>query len=213
MPGGSRRFHVGVADVVPKSIARRLLAPAVDGAHASVLVVREARADALAAQLALHEVDLVITDGPVDPRVRVKVFHHPLLRCGVVFLAAHRLAARLRRGFPGSLHGAPVYLPGEATAMRHSLDEWFDRHEVMPVTRGEFDDSALLEEFGQGGGGFFAVPAAIEAMVRRQHGVSRIGVAKGLEARYYAITVERRMTHPAALAISSAARGLTQSPA
>lgn len=205
-PGHARRFTVGVADVVPKHIARRLLAGAMSGAEPTLLVVREARAEALAAQLALHELDLVITDAPLDPRVRVKVFHHLLLECGVVLLAAPRLATKLRRGFPRSVHGAPFLMPGENTAMRRSIEDWCERHRVTPVTRGEFDDSALLKEFGGTGVGLFAMPDAVEDLVRRQQGVQRVGVMKGVQVRYYAVTIERRITHPAALAISRAAR-------
>jgi LysR family transcriptional activator of nhaA len=204
--GQARRFTVGVADVVPKHIARQLLAVALQGQEPTVLVVREARAEALAAQLALHDLDLVITDAPVDPRVRVKVFHHLLLECGIVLLAARRLAAKLRRGFPRSIHGAPFLMPGEHTALRRTIDEWCERHRVVPATRGEFDDSALLKEFGGGGEGVFAMPDAVEAVVRRQQGVERVGVMKGAKAHYYAVTIERRITHPAALAISRAAR-------
>lgn len=204
--GHARRFHVGVADVVPKLIAQRLLAPALRGPRPSLLVVREARADALAAQLALRELDLVLTDAPIDPRVRVRVFHHPLLECEVVFLAAPRLAARMKRGFPRSLDRAPFLMPGEGTTLRRSLDGWFERHGITPGVRGEFDDSALLKEFGAIGEGVFAMPAVIEKAIRERHRVARVGVARGIQAQFHAVTIERRLSHPAALAISQGAR-------
>jgi LysR family transcriptional activator of nhaA len=205
-----RRFQVGVADVVPKLLARRLLTPAMHGPTASVLVVREARADALAAQLALHELDLVLTDAPLDPRVRLKVFHHELLACGVTVLAHPKLAAKLKRGFPRSLTGAPFLMPGESTSLRRGLEGWFEREQIAPQTRAELDDSALLKEFGGSGEGVFAVPSAIEANVRKQFGVQKLGIAKGIDLRYYAVTIERRLSHPAALAISEAARAAAE---
>lgn len=204
--GHARRFNVGVADVVPKLIARRLLAPALRQERPPVLIVREAHAENLAAQLALRELDLLITDTPVDPRVRVRVFHHLLLESEIVLLATPRLAARLKRGFPGSLDRAPFLMPAGTTTLGRSLNGWFERNAVNPNIRGEFDDSALLNEFGAIGEGVFAMPQVIEKEIRERHGVVRVGTATGIKAQYYAVTIERRLSHPAALAISQGAR-------
>ena len=198
-------FAVGVADVIPKLVAERMLQSAVDGVKDLRLVCKEGPLPALLASLALHELDVVLSDSPAPESVRVKAFGHLLAECGVVFLAAPRLA-HLRKGFPGSLTGAPVLLPAAGTALRHGLEAWFAAREVEPVVAGEFDDGALLKAFGARGLGVFAVPTLIENEVCAQYGVSAVGRADEVRERFYALTVERRLRHPAAVAIAGGAR-------
>jgi LysR family transcriptional activator of nhaA len=199
-------FSVGVADVIPKLVAERMLQSAVDGVKDLRLVCREGPLPALLASLALHELDAVLSDSPCPESVRVKAFGHLLVECGVVFLAAPALA-HLRKGFPGSLAGAPVILPAAGTALRQGLEAWFEAREVEPVVAGEFDDGALLKAFGARGMGVFAVPDTIEKEVCAQYGVVPVGRTDEVRERFYVLTVERRLRHPAAVAMAEAARG------
>ncbi len=209
LPGRERlRLVVGVADVIPKRIAEILLESAVAAVPDVTLVCRESPLRQLLASLALHELDVVLSDSPASEDIKVKAFNHPLVDCGVTFLAAGRLA-HLRKGFPRSLDGAPALLPAEATALRRTLDAWFEAQGVHPRLAGEFDDSALLEAFGARGMGFFAAPSIIDREVRAQHGVALLGRSEDVHARFYAITVERRLRHPAVAAIAEAARART----
>jgi LysR family transcriptional activator of nhaA len=197
---------VGVADVVPKLIARRLLEPALRLAEPVRLVCREDKPDRLLADLALHELDLVLADAPVSPSLRIRAFSHLLGECHVVFLAVPALAAAHRRGFPRSLDGAPLLLPTENTMLRRSLDAWFTSHGIRPRIAGEFEDSALLKEFGQTGLGIFPVSSVIAKEIQAQYQVRPVGRLRDVRERYYAISVERRLQHPAVVAISEEAR-------
>jgi LysR family transcriptional activator of nhaA len=200
------RFTVGVADVLPKVVAYRLLEPALRIDEPLRIVCREDKPGPLLAQLALHELDIVLSDAPAPPGVKIRAFNHLLGECGITFLAAPPLAERTRRRFPRSLDGAPMLLPIEGTTLRRSLDEWFDRAGVAPVVAGEFDDSALAKAFGQAGVGIFTAPRVVEAEVRRQYGVRVVGRTEEVRERFYAISVDRRLKHPAVVAISEAAR-------
>ncbi|MDZ4263162.1 MAG: transcriptional activator NhaR [Pseudomonadota bacterium] len=202
-------LRVGVADVVPKSIAYRLLAPALALAEAVRLVCHEDKLERLFAELAIHRLDLVIADRPLPTELGVKGYSHALGHCGVVFHAAPALAARYRENFPQSLNGAPLLIPGAGTAIRGPLGRWFSERGVHPRIVGEFDDTALMKAFGQAGAGIFPVPAVISEEMLRQHGAEVVGRADEIVVKYYAISVERRLTHPAVVAISEAAkRGL-----
>jgi LysR family transcriptional activator of nhaA len=204
--GRPARFSVGVADVVPKLVAHRLLEPALRLAGSLRLVCREDHAERLLAALALHEVDLVLSDAPIPPSVRVRGFSHLLGECGVVIFGAPKLAAARRRGFPRSLDGAPFLLPVEATSLRRALDSWFEARGMRADVIGEFEDSALLKVFGQAGRGLFAGPAAIEREICAQYGVRVVGRIPEVRERFYAISPERRIRHPAVAAITEAAR-------
>jgi LysR family transcriptional activator of nhaA len=204
--GRPLRLTVGVADVVPKLVTHRLLEPVralPGGVH---LVCVEDKPERLVASLALHELDVVLSDAPVDPGVRVRVFHHLLGECGVSLLAAPLLAAKLRRRFPRSLDGAPLLLPTENTVLRRALEQWFDGQRVRPRVVAEFEDSALLKTFALKGDGAFVAPLAIEGEVCAVYGVRRVGRIEGVRERFYAITAERRLAHPAVVALSEAAR-------
>ena len=170
------------------------------------VICREGAPERLLAELAVHGLDMVLSDAPIPPSVRVRAFNHLLGKCGVAFLARPELARRLRGDFPASLEGAPVLLPGVGTMLRRELDGWFEVQGVRPVIAGEFDDSALMKVFGQAGAGFFAVPEVIEDEVARQHGVEPIGATRDVTEQFYAISVERRVHHPAVAAICQAAR-------
>lgn len=204
--GRPLRVAVGVADQVPKLIAYRLMEPALKLAEPVRLVCHENKTERLLADLAVHALDLVLTDAPLDPTIKVRAFSHLLGECGTTIFAARALADRHRRRFPQSLDGAPFLLPTDNTVLRRSLDQWFAQHDVRPVVVSEFADSALLNAFGERGVGCFAAPTAIEAEVKRQYGVQVIGRIEQVRERFYAISVERRLKHPAVVAISEAAK-------
>jgi LysR family transcriptional activator of nhaA len=204
--GRPLQLLVGVANAVPKLVVYRLLRPATGGTDAVHLVCREDNAERLVAQLATHALDVVIADTPAPPQLRVKVFNHLLGESETAFFAPPRQAARLKRGFPRSLHEAPMLLPTANTALRRGLDEWFEAQGLRPRVVGEFEDSALMKVFGHSAGVVFPAPAVIERDVCRFYGVRVAGRTDAVRERYYAISAERRLKHPAVLAITSAAR-------
>ena len=204
--GQPMRLTVGIADAVPKLIAYRLLRPALAVAEPVRIICREDKPDRLLAELAIHELDLVLSDAPIGPTTKVRAFNHLLGECGVTFFGTPALARTCRRGFPRSLGGAPVLLPTDNTALRRSLDDWFESEDVRPRVVSEFEDSALLMAFGQAGMGLFPAPSAIERQVRSQYGVVVVGRLDAVCERFYAISGERRLKHPAVVAISEAAR-------
>jgi len=204
--GRALRLVVGIADVVPKLVARRLLEPALKLAEPVRLLCREDKPERLVAELIVHDLDVVFSDSPIPPSMSVRAFNHLLGECDVVFLATEKLAASRRRGFPQSLDGAPVLLPTENTVLRRSLDQWFDKLGIRPDIVAEFEDSALLKVFGQTGQGIFPVPSVIAKEVQAQYNVRMVGRTHDVRERFYAISVERRLKHPAVVAISEEAR-------
>lgn len=203
--GQPLRLRVGVADVIPKLMARRLLQPALELDRPVHLICHEAKAARLETELAAHTYDVVLTDAPLSGRSRIRAFSHPLGKCGVVFQAAPELARRYRRGFPGSLDDAPMLLPTDTHVLRSQLERWFSKQGVRPHVVAEFEDTALLKEFAADGLGVFAVPDVIEDDVRKRCGTRVVGRAP-LEERIYAISLEKRLRHPAVRAILDAAR-------
>ncbi len=207
-PTGGRPLSlaVGVANAVPKLIVHRLLQPAMAGDQAIRLVCREDSTETLLSELATHALDVVISDVPAPPHVRVKVFSHLLGESDTSFFAAGPMASKLRRHFPRSLNDAPVLLPTPHTALRRAIDAWLEAEDLHPRVVGEFDDSALMKAFGQVGHVAFPAPAAIESEVVRQYRVQAIGRVTAVRERYYAISVERRLKHPGVLAITTTAK-------
>ena len=199
-------FKVGVADVVPKSIAYRLLAPALQLPEPVRIVCRENDIDSLLAELALHKIDLVIADSPIPPGVNVRGYNHQLGECGVSFFAVPKLADKLGKSFPHNLNNAPLLMPSKITVVQSRLLKWFDQLHIQPRIVGEFDDSALMKAFGQAGTGVFIAPTVIAAEVEKQYGVISIGQTDEVREQFYAISVERKITHPAVVAITETAR-------
>jgi LysR family transcriptional regulator, transcriptional activator of nhaA len=211
LKGGPRgrpmRLVVGISEVLPKLIAYRILQPALNLPQAVQLVCYEDKPERLLADLSEHKLDVVLSDSPLSAAVRVKAFNHALGACGVKLFGAPALAARYRKRFPASLDGAPFLLPSEGSSLRRSLEQWFDERGIRPRVVGEFQDSALMNTFGQAGAGIFAAPSAVEQEVRAQYRVSAIGSLDSVVERFYALSVERKLKHPAVVAISEAARG------
>jgi LysR family transcriptional activator of nhaA len=199
-------FRVGIADVVPKAIAYQLLAPALTLAEPVKLVCREDRLEQLAADLAVHRLDMVLADRPLPSSMDIKGYSHPLGECGIAFLAAPAVADALAPEFPAHLHGAPLLIPGEDSALHAPLLRWLERRGIQPTVVGEFDDSALMSAFGQAGAGVFPVPLTTAQDVMRQYEVVELGRTLEIRERFFAISVERRLSHPAVVAVSEAAR-------
>ena len=204
--GRPLRLTVGVANVVPKLIAYRVLEPALRLPESVQLDCREDTPEQLLAELALHRVDVVLTDAPVGPTVKVRAFNHLLGECGVSVLGRQDLARAHRHGFPRSLDGAPFLLQGEDSAVRRPLEDWFEKQSVRPRLVGSFEDSALLKAFAQAGAGLFVAPTAIEAEVCRQYGVRLVGRLESVREQFYVITVERTLKNPAVAAVRELAR-------
>jgi LysR family transcriptional activator of nhaA len=216
--GRPMRLAVGVVDVVPKLVAHRLLAPALALEQEIRVVCYEDTSERLWAELGLHGLDLVLSDAPVGPAAAsaergAPLYSHLLGECDVAVLGTRALAARCRRGFPGSLDGAPFLLPVPGTALRRSLEEWFEAHHIAPRVAGEFQDAALLQVFGQAGVGLFAAPSAVLDDLRDRYGLAVLGRIETIRERYYAISSERKLAHPAVVAISRAAREILLQPA
>jgi LysR family transcriptional regulator, transcriptional activator of nhaA len=205
-PGRPIRFLVGVADVVPKLVAYRLLLPALALAEPLRLVCLEGKPERLLAELAVHELDLVLTDTPISGLARVRAFSHLLGTSTISVFGLPKMAEHYRKRFPQSLANAPFLLPTENTATRRALEQWFDASGIRPSVVAEFEDSALMKVFGQTGRGLFVAPSIIEKEVERQYGVKKVGRLSSVEERFYAISVERRLKHPAVVAISESAR-------
>lgn len=204
--GQSLKLDVGVADSVPKLVVRRLLQPALALPEPVRLVCHEDSTERLLAELALHALDVVISDSPVPSGSSVRAFNHLLGETGVSWFGKKALVRRYARGFPGSLSGAPMLLPLESLPLRRELNQWFTRHDVHPRVVAEFEDSALLKVFGGDGIGIFPAPSVMAREVMEQYGVEKLGDAEGVIERFYAISIERRLKHPAVVAISNAAR-------
>jgi LysR family transcriptional activator of nhaA len=202
---GSLRLQVGVADVVPKLIAHRLLAPAFRMPEPVQVVCVEGKPTDLLARLSGNELDVVIMDTPITHQIKVRAYNHLLGECGVSIFGTEAMA-HYRKGFPGSLNGAPFLLPAPSTALRRSLDRWFDAKGIRPAIVGEFEDTALLKVFGQSGAGLFPAARVIEQNVKRQYSVKLIGRLDQVKEQFYAISLERRVKHPAVSAIVNAAR-------
>jgi LysR family transcriptional activator of nhaA len=205
--GKPPRITVGIADVVPKLVAYRVLRPAFQVGGDIELVCREGSPDVLFEQLAQHEVDLVLTDAPaaIAP-APLRAYNHLLGESGTTLFATPAMAAGARKGFPQSLNGAPLLLPGAATQLRRALELWLDATGIVPKRAGEFDDLALLTVFGRNGVGIFPGPTAIEEEIELQYNVRVVGRLPDVKERFYAVTAERKIKNPIVSALTSAAR-------
>jgi len=200
------RLAVGIVDVIPKTVAMRLLKPATQMTHAVRLTCHEDKGDRLLADLAARRLDVVISDGPIGAGHAFEGFNHLLGECGMSFFAADDLARKYRRGFPKCLDGAPMLLPSSHTSVRRALDLWLDSLRIHPVVVADFDDAALMSSFGQDGAGIFPAPSIVESRIQREMGVRLVGRTTVVKERFYAVSLEEKPKHPAVLAILDAAR-------
>jgi LysR family transcriptional activator of nhaA len=205
-------LHVGLPEVLPKLIAFRLLEPAMQLQDRVKLICREGPMDQLLAQLATHELDVVFSDSPVGSLTSVRAFNHALGECGVGLFGTPRLCRQYQRNIPESLNGAPFFLPGEHTALRRSVAQWLYQFDVEPEVVGEIDDTALLKVFAEAGMGLIPAPLAIQAEIEKQFGLRLLLEIPNATERFYAITAERKLKHPAVVAISDAVRSTLFGP-
>ncbi len=199
--GRPLELRVGIREVMPKLVAFRLLQPALELTQPVRLVCQEGDMSELIADLAIHKLDIVLTDTALDSLYRVQAHSHRLGSSNVAIVATKDLAEKYRRGFPNSLDGAPFLFPTDVSVLRRHLDRWFNDLGITPIIRGEFADSAMIKIAGRSGMGLFAVPTIIEEEVKKLYGLYRVGLASGIEEHFYAVSVERKIKHPGVLAI------------
>jgi LysR family transcriptional activator of nhaA len=204
--GRPLRLDIGVVDVLPKMIAQWLIQPALRIPESVHIVCREAAADQLIAKLATHELDIVLSDSPVDPSLKIRAYSHLLGDTGITFVGTVDIAAKAKGRFPKSLSGQPMLLPTDNTSLRRNLNYWFETNEIVPAIVGEFEDYAMIRAFGQQGGGIFPVPSVFEKQLRRQDSVRAIGRTEDVRSQFFAISAERKLQHPAVVAICKSAR-------
>ncbi len=201
------RLLVGVQGAIPKLVVYELLRPALESDEDEYQIICfEGKILELLGELALHRLDVVIADRPLTPDTHVRAFNHLLGKCGVTVYGTSAMAKKYKSGFPESLNRAPMLLPTQNTSLRRLLEQWFDEQEIHPLIAHEFEDSAVLKVFGQAGHGLFVTPTAIEKEVCKQYSVKVIGRIPDVVERFYAISIEKRLKHPAVIAISQAAR-------
>lgn len=196
------RLNVGMTDSLPKLIAYEILKPAFHAPNPFHVICRQAEIGPLVNQLRAHRLDIVLADEPASSSLKATTFNHRLGRSTVTFCAAPALAAKLRKGFPRSLHDAPALLPTENMGLRAAIDKWFDAHDLRPRVVGEFEDSALMEVAASGTLGFTAVHSAVSTEAVKHYGLKVIAEARDCGTEFYAITTQRRVKHPAAVAIT-----------
>lgn len=204
--GVPREFRVGVGDMVPKTVAFHLLMPALRLQPAQRLICREGPLPELLADLALHKLDLVIADRPAPADSHIRCFNHLLGESGLAVFGTPVLCEQWHGDFPARLNGAPLLLPGPDAAIRGRLLAWLDQHHIRPRMVAEFDDGALLKAFGKAGAGFFVAPTVLQADICADYGVVAIGGVPSVAEQFYAISVERKLRHPAVLAVTEQAR-------
>ena len=204
--GRPLRLFVGAAITLPKTVIYRLVEPALHLPEPVQIVLDEGKPEDLLAQLAVNALDVVLSDVPASPLVKIRAFNHLLGECGVSFMGTASLVSAYRRGFPRSLDGAPFLMPGEGSSLARLLAQWFEAEGIQPAVRGEFTDSGVLKVFGAHSLGIFAIPSVVEEEVERMYQVRLVGRVPSLRERFYTISVERRLKHPAVVAITEAAR-------
>jgi len=206
IPGAALTLTVGVAMVVPKLLAYRVLEPVLKMQDRVRLVCQEAPLVDLLAELSVHKLDLVLADSPISPALNIRAYNHLLGESGISFFATHKKARKYAARFPRSLNDAPMLMPTASSALRRLLEQWFERQEVRPAVVAEFEDRALMKAFGEADAGIFTSPTAVEDDVVAKYGVRVIGRTEEIKERFYAISAERRIKHPAVTAITETAR-------
>lgn len=205
-PQGPLPLRIGIVESMPKLIAERIIAPVLQGKQTVRLVCREASLQPLLGELATHRLDLVLSDQPMPPDVSLRAYNHTLGQSGMSFFARKGKIRVPKGDFPRCLDHAPMLLPSRDTALRRRLDQWFDTNQLAPIVIGEFNDSALMKAFGEDGFGIFAAPTAIAKEISSMYSCRVIGSTNAISEHFYAISPERRLAHPAVIALTEAAR-------
>ncbi len=197
---------IGIADVLPKEISHALIAPALQLREPVQITCREDNQEHLLAQLSIQELDVVLSDTPIGPPAKVRAYNHLLGECGTTFFATSELSRKCHRRFPEVLRELPMLLPATNTTVRRALDQWLESLQITPIVVGQFEDFALLRRFGEAGAGVFAAPSLLERQFRQERKLRVVGRADTVRNRFFAISVERKLKHPAVVAICETAR-------
>jgi LysR family transcriptional regulator, transcriptional activator of nhaA len=205
-PGAAITLKVGVAMVVPKLLAYRVLEPVLQIPGPVKLICHEAPLVDLLADLSVHKLDMVLADSPINPALNIRAYNHPLGECGISFFAVPALAEQLRDDFPNSLNGAGMLMPSSGSSLRRTLEQWFQRHQLEPSVVAEFEDRALMKAFGERGTGVFTSPSTLEQDVLDKYGVQVVGRTEEIKESFYIISPERHIKHPAISAITESAK-------
>ncbi len=205
-PGSRSTLNVGIAMVVPKLLAYRVLRPVLSLDEPVLLVCNAAPLVDLLADLSVHKLDLVLADSPVSPTLNIRAYNHTLGESGITFFARESEARQYRKDFPKSLDAAPMLMPTQSSALRRSLELWFERINVTPCVVAEFEDRALMKAFGEAATGIFTSPTAVERDVLDKYAVKVVGRTEEVTERFFAISAERKIKHPAVAAITESAR-------
>jgi LysR family transcriptional activator of nhaA len=204
--GKALRLSIGITDALPKLVVYRLMQPVFQLPEPVQIYCYEDKVERLLSDITLQRIDLVLSDTPLTSSSNVNIFNHLLGESAVTVFASAELAAIYRPNFPRSLSGAPFLLPTNNTALRRSLDHWFDNENIRPNIQAEIEDSALIKTFGKGGMGLFVASTIVEAEIKRQYMVEAVGNIESVKERFYAITVRRQLKHPAVTTILDNAR-------
>jgi len=188
---------VGIDDILPKIVVYRLLEPVLRMPETFQLICQEDNMEHLLGNLAVNELDMVFSDSPVSPAVKIRAFNHLLGQSGIVIMGTRNLFEKYRREFPHSLNNAPLLLPMTNTNIRRSLDHFFSATGITPVIKGEFDDISLMELFGKNGTGLVPISAVVENEIRKMYNLQTVGILEGVAIQFYVITTERKISHPA----------------
>lgn len=205
-PGAQLSLKVGIAMVVPKLLAYRILEPVLNLSEPVMLTCHEAPFVDLMADLSVHKLDIVLADSPLSPALNIRAYNHPLGESGISFFARESETALYRERFPQSLDDAPMLMPSSSSALRSALELWFEGIKVRPCMVAEFEDRALMKAFGEAAAGIFTVPTTVEQDVLDKYSVNLIGRTDDVKERFFAISSERKIKHPAVSAITEAAR-------
>lgn len=205
-PSALLSLRVGVAMVVPKLLAYRVLEPVLKLDEQVNLICNEAPLEDLLADLSIHNLDMVLSDSPVTPTINTTAYNHVLGESGISFFATTSLAQKYTENFPYSLNNAPMLMPTPGSALRRMLELWFEKKKIRPLVVAEFEDRALMKAFGEASAGIFTTPTAVEADVLRKYAVTVVGRTTEVKERFYAISIERKIKHPAISAITKNAR-------
>lgn len=210
--GEAKELRIGLADVVPKSMAYRLIGPALEVESRTTVYCFEDKTERLLADLSIGELDLVIADRPIPPNVKVKAFNHFIGECSVSFMAERSIAKRLRRGFPSSLKDAPLILPTLESAVRHEIDRWFELKGITPRCIAAFQDRALMKLAARDGKGAIPVPSVVTGELKREFHLDIVGEASEIKEQIFLITIERKLKNPLVSKISSLGQRLLKRP-
>ena len=191
-----KEFKVGIADVVPKSLAYRIIEPALDPKEGVIIHCFEDKTERLLAALSVAEIDLVVADRPIPPNVKVKAFNHFVGESGISFLATRPLASKYRKNFPHSLVDAPLLLPTPESAVRHEIDQWLNTHDIAPKCIGVFQDRALMKLAARDGKGIMPIPSVVESEVKNEFHLELVGKVSEISEKIYLISIDRRLKNP-----------------